>query len=61
MLKIMPSDPNFNDVYIVATMLAVYKNTCMFYDLVDMPKAERDAEISFLETTMNELMEELGR
>ena len=60
-LEISPSDPNFEDVSLVATMIAAYKNNFMFFELRNMPEAERQAEIKILESIMGTMIEELGR
>jgi len=55
-LRIMPSDPGFRDVYFIADWIAKLKNGHLFHDLRDMPEVERLVYIKDLECLFEELM-----
>ncbi len=54
----MPSDNEFENINLLANMIAVYKNPQMFPfdDVSKMPEAERLSEIQTLENMMEEMM-----
>ena len=54
MIRILASEDGFDDIYFLADMIARYKNPQMFFDLKDIPEAERLAELSVLEDMMME-------
>jgi len=54
-LRIMPSDPGFRDVELVANWIAKLKNTHLFHDLKDMPESERLVCLKDLEELFEQL------
>lgn len=61
MQLIVDSDADFKEMmYIVATMIAVYTNKHMFFNLRNMPDVEQQAEIESLKSIMADMIEELG-
>ena len=55
-LRIMPSDPGFQDVEFIADWIAKLKNTHLFHDLKGMPEIERLLYLSDLEDLFEQLM-----
>ena len=55
-LRMMPSDPGFQDVDRVADWIAKLKNTHLFHDLREMPEIERLVGIKDLEDWFREMM-----
>jgi hypothetical protein len=55
-LRIMPSDPGFQDVEFIADWIAKLKNPHLFLDLNDMPEIERLACLKDLEELFEQLM-----
>lgn len=56
MIRIYASEEGFAELYLRATLIAQYKNPQLFYNLQDIPDAERLAEIQAVEDEMKELM-----
>ena len=56
MISTFASTDDGKTFYFLASIIAAYMNAHMFYDLRDMPEAERLAEIETLKSWMEELM-----
>lgn len=54
-LRIMPSDPQFEEVNFAADCIAKWTNAHLFFDLRDAPEAERMAEIQYYKNWLEEL------
>jgi hypothetical protein len=54
-LRILPSDPGFQDVDLVANWIAMLKNAHLFHDLKDMPEIERLVCLQDLEELFEQL------
>jgi len=55
-LRIYPSEDGFDEIDFLSDIIARYKNPQLFFDLKDIPEAERLAELSALEEMMKELI-----
>ncbi len=56
MISSFASTDDGKTFYFIASLIAAYTNVHMFFDLRDMPEAERLAEIEMLKSWMDELM-----
>lgn len=54
-LRIMPSDPGFQDVEFIVDWIAKLKNAHLFHDLKDMPEIERLVRLQHLEELFEQL------
>jgi hypothetical protein len=54
-LRIMPSDPGFQDVKFIADWIAKLKNPHLFHDLKGMPEMERLVFLRDLEALFEQL------
>ena len=54
-LRILPSDPGFEDVDLVANWIAQLKNAHLFHDLKDIPEIERLVYLKDLEELFEQL------
>lgn len=54
-LRVMPSDPEYQEVNKVADWIAKLKNPHLFHDLKDMPELERLVNLKDLEDLFEEL------
>lgn len=55
-LHVSPSSDDGKLFFLLSQMIAAYTNAHMHSDLMDMPEAERLAEIEILKSWMEELM-----
>ena len=55
-LRIKPSDEDYPLINMLSYMISVYKNPQLFWDIKDMSETERLAEVSTLETMLEELL-----
>jgi hypothetical protein len=54
-IRILPSDPLFGEVDLIADWIAKLKNNHLFHDLKDMPEIERLVLIRDLEALFEEM------
>lgn len=54
-LRIMPSDPQFEEVFFVADCIAKWTNFRLFFDLRDTPEEEQRAEVNYYKDWLEEL------
>lgn len=61
MLRLLPSDPLYPAWNWLLTMRAAWINAGCWWDLREIPEAERRAMVAMLTDLLEEAMEELGR
>lgn len=56
MIRILASEEGFDEIFLRAILIAQYTNPQLFYDLRDIPEAERLAELDKAKNEMEELI-----